>query len=102
MSKQGARDGERFRKHPDTNIIFRGQKILRWKEIKEFVIEHSRKIPQFTYLGWDIALTKNEPLAIEVNYGFSLDGLQIIFGGLRDIIGIDNPKYYWKNKGKRI
>ena len=94
--------GECLRKHPDTNIIFKGYKILRWDEIKKFTIDCAKKIPQLTYLGWDITLTKKSPLAIEIHYGFSLDGLQVIFGGLREIIGINVPKFYWINKGKRI
>ena len=93
--------GKYFEKHPDTNITFNRFRIPKWKEIKEFVIECTKKIPQPAYLGWDIALTKNGPIVLEVNYGpFSLDGLQICYGGVRKIFGIDNPEFYWKNKGK--
>jgi len=93
---------EYFERHPDTNFPFRGHKISRWKEVKQFVVECAKKMPQFTYLGWDIALTLTGPLVIEANLGTGLDGLQIHSGGLREMFGIDDPKYYWKNMGKRI
>jgi len=95
-------EGEYFKKHPDTNIIFGEYKISRWNEIKEFVIESTKKLSYFTYLGWDIALTKNEPLAIETHSGFGLEALNLIFGGMREILRIDDPIYYWKNMGNRI
>jgi hypothetical protein len=94
--------GELFEKHPDTQFFFRDHKILYWNEIKEFVEDCAKKLAQFSYLGWDIAITKKGPIVIEVNYGFSLDGLQIIFGGLKEKLRINDPHYYWINKGKRI
>ena len=93
---------EYFEKHPDTDFIFKGYKILNWNKIKKFVMESAKKLPQFTYLGWDIALTKNGPLAIETNLGFGLDLYQVALGGLREIFKVSDPKFYWKNKGKRI
>jgi hypothetical protein len=94
--------GEQFEKHPDTKFYFREYKAMYWEEIKIFVEDCAKKLGQFSYLAWDIALTKKGPVAIEVNYGFSLDGLQIIFGGLKEILRINNPHQYWKNKGKRL
>lgn len=93
---------EYFEKHPDTNFVFEKHRISNWNEVKEFVIESTKKLPQFTYLAWDIALTKNGPLAIETNLNFGLDHYQIAIGGLRKIFQINNPQFYWKNKGKRI
>ena len=94
--------GEQFEKHPDTNFSFRGYRISRWKKVKKFVIECAKKLPQFTYLGWDIAITSNGPLVIETNLVTGLDGLQIHSHGLREMFGIDAPQFYWRNQGKRI
>jgi hypothetical protein len=94
--------GEYFEKHPDTKFCFHEYRAMYWKEIKNFVEDCATKLGQFSYLAWDITITKKGPIVIEVNYGFSLDGLQIIFGGLREKLGIKDPQYYWKNKGKRI
>ena len=92
---------EYLEKHPDADFIFKGYKILNWNKTKKFVRESAKKLPQFTYLGWDIALTKNGPLAIETNLGFGLDLYQVALGGLREIFLISNPQFYWKNRGKR-
>ena len=50
-------DDEKYYEHPDTHFVFRNFKILRWDEIRKFVVESTDKLPFFTYLGWDIALT---------------------------------------------
>ena len=65
-------------------------------------MENAKRLPQFTYLGWDIALTRRGPLAIETNLGFGLDSYQIALGGLREPFQISDPQFYWKNKGKRV
>jgi len=93
---------EYFEKHPDTDFIFKGYKILNWNKIKKFTMENAKKLPQFTYLGWDIALTKGGPLVIEPDLVFGLDGYQLALDGLREIFQISDPKFYWKNKGKRV
>jgi hypothetical protein len=91
---------EYFEKHPDTNFVFKRHKILNWNKVKEFVIESAEKLPQFTYLGWDIVLTKNGPVAIETHLNFGLDGIQLVSGGLREIFQISEPQFYWKKKEK--
>ena len=48
----------------------------------------------------DIALTKHGPIALEANQGFGIEP-QYIFGGWKDKLKIQDPKYYWKNRGKR-
>lgn len=93
---------EYFDRHPDTNFIFKGYKILNWFDIKKLAIENANKLSEFTYLAWDIALTKDGLITIEANAKIGLDGHQIISGGLREIYQINNPNYYWENKGKRI
>lgn len=90
-------EGRVFYKHPDTNFIFKDYKVDKWDTIKNFTIECAGKLPQFTYLGWDIALTKEGPVAIEANLGFGLDLYQVSVGGLREYFKIENPNYYWKN-----
>lgn len=93
---------EFFQKHPNTNFVFKDYKILNWDSIKEFAIKSAKKIPQFTYLGWDITLTKTGPIVLETHANFGLDGIQSVTGGLRDILQINDPQFYWRNKGKRI
>lgn len=93
--------GEKFTCHPDTGFLFRGTRIHRWNEIMKFAIASAQKLEQFSYLGWDIALTRNGPMAIETNLHFGLDHYQAAIGGIRRILGIENPSFYWLNRGKR-
>lgn len=94
--------GEHLKSHPDTEILFKGRKVSKWKEIKASIMKFATKLPQFTYIGWDISLSKNGPTVLEANAGTGLDGLQLLSGGLRIVFKIDDPTYYWKNKVKRI
>ena len=94
-------DYEKFAEHPDTHFVFQNFKILQWDEILKFATDSAGKLPFFTHLGWDIALTIDGPVVIEVNLGFGIEILQISHGGLREVFGIENPDYYWKNLGKR-
>lgn len=90
-------DGEIFYKHPDTGFIFENYKIDKWSSIRNFTIDCAAKLPQFTYLGWDIALTEDKPIAIETNLGFGIDLYQFALGGLREVFEINEPDKYWKN-----
>jgi hypothetical protein len=93
---------EMFEKHPDTNFAFHGYLISNWSEIKELVKKNAEKISQFSYIAWDVALTDEGPITIEANLRYGLDGVQIALNGLRELYGIDDPKFYWRNKGKRV
>ena len=92
-------EGEIFYEHPDTKFIFKNHKINNWSTIKNFTIECALKLPEFVYLGWDIALTKEGPIAIEANLGFGLDLYQIALGGLKEAFEINDPNKYWGNRG---
>jgi hypothetical protein len=95
-------DGEKYAKHPDTRFEFRNFTIPRWDEIRNFALESAGKMPFFTHLGWDIALTADGPVTVETNCNPAIDGMEMASGGLREAFGIDDPDYYWKNPGKRI
>jgi hypothetical protein len=88
--------GHIFYKHPDTNFVFKNHKINGWDNIVNYTIECAAKLPQFTYLGWDIALAKEGPMAIETNLDFAIDLYQIALGGLREAFKITEPNKYWK------
>lgn len=89
---------EFFKTHPDTGFVFKNTEILNWEDIKNFVMNAAVKLPYFKYLGWDIALTQDGPIAIEANLDFGLDHFQIPYGGLRETFGIEDPSLYWKKK----
>lgn len=85
-----------FYKHPDTNFVFKNHKINEWDSIVNFTLQCATKLPQFTYLGWDIALTQEGLMAIETNLEFGIDLYQIALGGLKDDFKIIDPNKYWK------
>jgi len=89
---------DRFESHPDTHLPFRGHKLSKWAHVKQFVLTSAAKMPQFTYVGWDVAVSKDGPLAVEANVPFGLAHFQIAFGGLREAFDIHNPRKYWTNR----
>lgn len=86
----------RYVTHPNTKYIFKNKKIENWNEIIKKIKNMAKKIPYFSYLGWDIVISNQEVLAIETNLGFGIDLYQIPLGGLRKIFKIKNPKEYWR------
>jgi len=54
-------------KHPDTQEPLSGCKIPRWDEVKGLVLSASQLMPKLRFQGWDIALTDQGPMPLEVN-----------------------------------
>ena len=93
--------GDKFEFHPDTHFAFRNYIIPEWDEIRQFTLESASKLPFLTYLGWDIGLTPDGPVSIEINRVPSIDVMEMISGGLREAFRINDPDYYWKHLGNR-
>lgn len=89
---QYALGDERFYCHPDTGFKFSQLQIQNWDNIKKEILCFSRKLVLINLVGWDIALTDNGPIVIEVNTLSALDPMQTLLGGFRDIFVSDNPK----------
>ena len=89
-------EGVKYYNHPDSGFEFKNNKVYKWDEIKKFAEDSARKLPYFTYLGWDIALSINGPIAIETNLGFGIDHYQAAIGGVRKHFKIENPNL-WRN-----
>lgn len=66
-----------FEYHPDTGVQIKGFKIPFFNEIKQLIEKAGEGIPG--YLGWDVAITENGPILIEVNTHPGADGLQTPF-----------------------
>lgn len=63
--------------HPDSKKIICGFKIPVWDKVKERVKELAIVIPDVRYVGWDIAIDKNENvICIEGNYSADPDVTQ--------------------------
>lgn len=60
-------EGNVFEKHPATGTVIKGFKIPYFAEVLELVKDACVKNKVEGYLGWDIAVTENGPVLIEVN-----------------------------------
>jgi hypothetical protein len=65
-----------FTSHPDTGVRFVDTKIPFYTESVEMVRYAASKIPKLRYVGWDVAVTNDGPLLIEVNQHPGHDILQ--------------------------
>lgn len=54
-------------KHPDSDTQINGAIIEGWKEVKEKLKYWQAQIPFLKIIGWDVALTDNGPVIIEIN-----------------------------------
>lgn len=60
--------GERFLKHPTSDIVFEKFKVPSFEKCKELVMNLAPNYPYFRLISWDIALDlKNEPVLVEAN-----------------------------------
>lgn len=68
--------GERFVKHPDSGIVFKGFQIPGWNTIVETCCEAAR-LTENPITGWDVVLNNHGQVEfIEANYGPDMDMMQ--------------------------
>lgn len=53
--------------HPGTNICMLGYQIPHWEKVKQLVLQAAVILPQARYVGWDVAVLKDEAELIEGN-----------------------------------
>lgn len=60
----------RFDKHPDSGLTFKGWQVPRWEELLRTVEElHRTVFSKHIYIAWDFALTDDGWVVIEGNWG---------------------------------
>jgi hypothetical protein len=75
--------GEAVANHPDTGAPVVGVALPYWHESIDLVLRaHAAAFSRFAFLGWDIALTKEEPLLLEANSGWGAIYHQMLDGPL--------------------
>lgn len=62
--------------HPDTKTPF-GQQLPMKKQVMELLKSAASVIPKCHILGWDVALTPEGAMIIEINPGFGIEHVQI-------------------------
>lgn len=60
-------EGHVFEAHPVTGTVFKGFEIPFYKETMELILKTIKEKKIEGYLGWDIAITENGPVLIELN-----------------------------------
>ncbi len=84
--------GNGFTHHPDTNVKFEGKKIPYWDDIKGIVLTGHLKLKYPHTIGWDIGVSPEGPVIVELNRYPGLLMVQEHYGGWRKIFN----KYYLK------
>ena len=73
-------------KHPDSENQLNGVVVENWQSIKEEVKKFQQAFPYCKAAGWDIAITDEGPVVIEVNDFWDRTGQYFIRKGWRDEI----------------
>lgn len=76
-------DKPREKCHPDTKTVYKDYKIPYWEETIKIIKELHPIIFGLSTIGWDIAITENGPVIVEINWNYSVKGIQIASGGFR-------------------
>lgn len=93
----GMRNVKDIEKHPDNGNQLNGVIINNWDAIKADVIKFQQAFPYCKAAGWDIAITDEGPVVIEVNDFWDRTGQYFIRRGWRN--EIRNCYLAWKQTG---
>lgn len=83
LTEYGMREYDitKYYEHPDTRLSFANSKIAHWDTVLLLVQSVSAMLPKYRVIGWDIALTPNGPVIIEMNTGAGIYSVQMNFEG---------------------
>jgi len=73
-----------YSSHPRSGIRFDGLVLPYWQELKSLVRKAAPVMLPLRSLGWDVALTPEGPLLIEVNHDYDIFLSQYACGGYRE------------------
>ena len=103
----GVRNIKNITHHPDSNNQLEGIVINNWQQIKQQVSCFQKSFPYIKAAGWDIAITENGPVVIEVNDMWDRTGQLFLRKGWREEIrecylawkktGVEYPMYRQNN-----
>lgn len=91
----GWRNIKDIEKHPDSGTQLNGVVIENWESIKDEVKKFQQSFPYCKAAGWDIAITDDGPVVIEVNDFWDRTGQYFIRRGWRN--EIRDCYLAWKN-----
>ena len=92
-----AHDRAAFEAHPDTGFQFKGATIKAWQNVKALALEAAIKFREIRHVGWDIALTPDGPVIIEINKRPDMDMIQDFYGGIQHHLKIDSREWWYQS-----
>lgn len=72
--------------HPDSGVQMDGIIVNDWQYIKSKVLEFQARIPYLKTIGWDVAITDNGPVIVEINNWWDTTGQLFIGRGWKNEI----------------
>lgn len=72
--------------HPDSGVAIEDTMIEGWQQIITKVKEFQARMPQLKVIGWDVAITDNGPIIIELNNWWDSTGQLFIGRGWRQAV----------------
>jgi hypothetical protein len=77
--------GTAFVRHPDTQCVIPGLLVPQWQELLDLVCRLAEEFPGVKVIGWDMALTEQGWVVVEVNNRPIIRAVQLIRGtGIRN------------------
>lgn len=76
-------NGDKYIKHPDTNVCILGHQIPRWKELCETAEILAKRFQEYSFIAWDFALTEKGWVIVEANQVGAFDVYQQLGNGFR-------------------
>ncbi|HEY0060382.1 MAG TPA: sugar-transfer associated ATP-grasp domain-containing protein, partial [Flavisolibacter sp.] len=92
-----AHDRAAFEAHPDTGFQFKGATIKAWQNVKALALEAAIKFREIRHVGWDIALTPDGPVIIEINKRPDMDMIQDFYGGIQHHLKINSREWWYQS-----
>jgi hypothetical protein len=65
-----------FSRNPENGHMIEGVILSDWARLLDTVIAAHRRLSDYPFLGWDVALTNEGPLVIEANGNFGTGAMQ--------------------------
>ena len=82
----GWRKLKKIARHPDNEALLEGVTIENWKEIVEDILHYQECFPYVKAAGWDVAITNDGPVVVEVNDFWDRTGQLFLQRGWRQEI----------------
>ncbi len=78
---------ETFTEHPDSHVVFEGLRLPFFEEATQMICAAHRLFPRELFdLAWDIAITPDGPLIVEVNSNGGTTMMQRVCGGWQQLM----------------